>query len=107
MSLPEYVLKQINCCLSQEEHIIEEPVILKCGGNACKECTQNYRFECQKCSMKHNKNEFVECKSTESLIRYFMSDLSKSLDEKLCSIKVLLTGYIRVDICLMLILKDF
>ena len=64
MSLPEYVLSQIKCCLSQDQHILEEPVLLKCGGNACKECIQNYRFECQKCSMKHNKNDFVECKST-------------------------------------------
>ena len=93
MSIPEYILKQIKCCLSLDEHIIREPVSLECGGNACKECIASYRFECQHCSMKHNINDFSECKSTESLILYVMSDLCQSLEEEICSIKVLLTGY--------------
>ena len=96
MSLPDYVLKQIKCCLSQDEHILVEPVILKCGGNSCKECIKNDRFECLNCNMKHDINDFVECKSTESLIRFVMSDLSQSLDEEICSIKVRLTGYILI-----------
>ena len=94
MPLPDYVLKQIKCCLSQDEHIIVEPAKLKCGGNACKECIKSYHFKCENCSIKHDKDDFVECKSTESLIRFVMSDLSQSLDEKLCSIKSLSTGYI-------------
>ena len=67
MSLPDYILKQIKCCLSADDnHIQIDPVLLKCGGNACKECVTG-SIKCLNCNETHLKGDFIENKLAESL----------------------------------------
>ena len=91
MSIPDYVLNQIKCCSNCEDknHVLIEPVLLKSGGNACKECI-NDSFKCLHCNSIHSNHDLTECKSAESLIRYFMKDLSDHLDVEIHSTKDLL-----------------
>ena len=91
MPIPEYVLKQIKCCLN-EKHVLLDPVLLKCGGNACKECASG-SIKCLNCNETHLKGDFIENKSTESLIRFFMNDLYANLDEEIRSMRALLNGF--------------
>ena len=94
-SVPDYVLKDIKCCLNEDQHILLEPVLLKCGGNACKGCINDLNktsVRCFKCNSTHDKNDFAENKSFESLIRFFLKDLSKNVDDELKSMKNLLAG---------------
>ena len=94
-AIPEYILNEIKCCLHKDPHILLEPVILKCGGNACKGCINDINkssFKCLKCNLTHDKNDFVENKSTESLIRFVMKDLSNNLDDEIKAMKELLKG---------------
>ena len=93
--IPDYVLNEIKCCLHKDPHILLEPVLLKCGGNACKGCINDpskSSVKCFKCSSTHKKNDFTENKSTESLIRFVMKDLSKNLDDEIKSMKEILKG---------------
>jgi hypothetical protein len=95
MSLPDYVLKEIKCCLNEDQHILLDPVLLKCGGNACKECINDpskTSVACFKCKSSHLKNDFTDCKVAESLIRYVLKDLSKNLDDEIKLIKDHLKG---------------
>ena len=94
MSVPDFVLKQIECCLSGEDdnHFLIDPVILKCGGNACKVCVSG-SSKCLNCNRTHSKNDFTECKLGESLIRCFIKDLSANLNYELRSIKDSLKGF--------------
>ena len=93
MSLPDYVFKQIKCCLSADDsHIIIEPVILKCGGNACKECVIG-SFKCLHCNNTHSNDDYTDCKSVESLIRFVMKDLNSDLDDQIRSTKDLLKSF--------------
>ena len=95
MSLPDYVLNEITCCLNDDQHILLEPVLLKCGGNACKECINDPNrssVKCLKCHSIHLRNDFTDCKVAESLIRYVLKDLSKNLDNEIQSMKDLLKG---------------
>ena len=95
MSIPDYVLNEIKCCLHEDQHIILEPVLLKCGGNACKGCINNCNkssVKCFKCNSLHTKHDYTENKSTESFIRFVMRDLSKDLDLEINSIKDVLKG---------------
>ena len=93
MSLPDYILKQIKCCLSENDsHVLIDPVLLKCGGNACKECVKGF-IKCLNCKSTHFENDFTECQSAESLIRFVMEDLSANLDEEIRSTKDLLKGF--------------
>ena len=93
MPIPEYVLKQIKCCLNENEnHVLVDPVLLKCGGNACKECVTDY-IKCLNCNQTHLKGDFIENKSTESLIRFFMNDLSANVDEEIRSMRAFLNGF--------------
>jgi hypothetical protein len=69
----EYLKKlfsEIRCCLSTDEHIIEDCVLLRCGGHACKKCATEERTEpyvqCLKCSGKHQLNTEFE-KTTYSI----------------------------------------
>ena len=41
MPIPGNILKQIKCCLYDDGHIVNEPVVLKCGANACKKCVSD------------------------------------------------------------------
>jgi hypothetical protein len=94
-TVPEYILNEIKCCLHKDPHILLEPVLLKCGGNACKGCINDINkssIKCYKCNLTHDKNDFVENKSTESLIRFVMKDLSKNLDDEIKAMKELLKG---------------
>ena len=94
MPVPDFVLKQINCCLSGQDdsHVLIDPVILKCGGNACKVCVGG-SSKCLHCHIIHSNYDFTECKLGESLIRCFIKDLSANLDEEIRSTKDLLKGF--------------
>jgi hypothetical protein len=95
-TIPEYVLNEIKCCFHEDQHILLEPVLLKCGGNACKGCIDDLKesfFKCSKCNSTHNKNDFFENKSSEALIRFLMKDLTENLNKEIKSMKGLLSGY--------------
>ena len=93
MSIPDYIFKQVECCMSADDnHFLIEPVLLKCGGNACKVCVSG-STKCLHCNSVHSNNDYIECKTAESLIRFFMTDLSASLDEEIRLIKELLKGF--------------
>ena len=95
-SIPDYVFNDIRCCLHEDQHILLEPVLLKCGGNACKGCindpSKSSPLKCLKCNSTHDENDFTENKSAETFIRFLMKDLSKNLDDEIKSMKCLLTG---------------
>ena len=62
MPLPGALLNQIKCCLSNDGHILIEPVVLKCTGSACKECISDSEEEviyCYACNGKHQKNDLL------------------------------------------------
>ena len=87
MPFPENLLKQIKCCLNKnDKHTLVDPVLLKCGGNACKECVTG-SIKCLNCNETHLKGDFIENKLAESLIRSFMKDQYVSLDEEIDLLK--------------------
>ena len=52
MPIPEDLLDQIKCCLNEDGHIVHDPVLLKCGYNACKKCCSDpvvSTFKCLRC----------------------------------------------------------
>ncbi len=61
MVISDALLNQIKCCLSTDGHIVIEPVVLKCGGNACRECANpnTFSIDCFSCSHKHEKTELL------------------------------------------------
>ena len=93
MSIPKDVVRQLKCCLTdQESHTVLEPILLKCGGNGCKKCvleSVNDMFKCFNCNNLHNKNEFLGShvnKVTESLIKLYLNQLFDDLKEKMRSV---------------------
>jgi hypothetical protein len=98
MPIPEDILKQMKCCLSDDGHIVIEPIVLKCGSNACKQCANNSNesmFKCFKCMEYHEINFLLNApknKKVESLIHSFLPDLFKDLKNKLNSTAELLKG---------------
>ena len=89
MTLPEDVLNQIRCFLSDDGHIVHEPIVLKCGLNACKKCVESSAvstLKCFGCKSTHEKNDFINSpiiKFIESFIQSFLPDLFQDLNEKL------------------------
>ena len=49
MEIPETCLNQLKCCAFNDGHIAIEPVLVKCGANACKECIKSTKGEVIKC----------------------------------------------------------
>ena len=56
-ALLQNLLNQIKCCISIHEHISIQPFLLKCGGNACKECIKNLTSDLIECYCCFEKNE--------------------------------------------------
>ncbi len=98
MPIPENILKQIKCCLYDDGHIVNEPVLLKCGANACKKCVSDSiggKIKCFFCNDQHEKKDLLNAannKMVESVITLFLDDLFHDLNKKLESKTVLLKG---------------
>jgi hypothetical protein len=89
MPLPETLLNQMKCCLENDGHIAIEPIVLKCGKNACKKCIVDSKEEivkCYGCNGQHGKKEVVDQKISslgETLLHTFLNDLLDYVDQKL------------------------
>jgi hypothetical protein len=98
MPIPENILKQIKCCLYDDGHIVNDPVVLKCGANACKKCVSDSidgKIKCYFCNGQHEKNDLMNApnnKMVESVITLFLDDLFQDLNKKLESTLVLFKG---------------
>jgi hypothetical protein len=100
MPLPEILLNQMRCCLSEDGHIIHEPIVLTCGANACKSCVSNSTvaiLKCFGCNSTHEKKEFLNApiiKLIESFILSVLPDLFQDLNAKLKFTSQLLKGFV-------------
>ena len=92
MPLPGALLNQIKCCLSNDGHILIEPVVLKCTGSACKECISDSEEEviyCYACNGKHQKNDLLNATGNiiaKALVENFMGDLYEYTEKRIESI---------------------
>jgi hypothetical protein len=93
MPIPEDLLNQIKCCLNKDSHIVHEPVLLKCGFNACKMCCSDpdtSTVKCFSCHTFHHKTEISNAPNNEainSIIQTYLKDLYQDLNLKQESIK--------------------
>jgi hypothetical protein len=86
MPLNHIILDQLKCCLSNDGHIIIQPVLLKCGGNACQECFQNsdkLEIKCYCCNKNHLKKDLLDSpfnKIADLLVQTSLKDLFEYLE---------------------------
>jgi hypothetical protein len=89
MPIPEIYLNQIKCCLNNDGHIVNEPILLNCGANACKKCVIDSTddiLRCFNCNYSHDKNDLLNApinKLAESVIHVHSNDLVQYLNESL------------------------
>ena len=89
MPIHKDLLKEIECCLSNDGHIVSEPVLFVCGGNACKNCVNNLKEnsnKCYSCDRNHDKKDLTNApfnKLAETIIKMNLNDLFEIIDEKL------------------------
>ena len=99
MTLNEIILNQLKCCLNDDEHIVIEPILFKCGGNACKECVKNSydaEIKCYCCNGKHLKDDLLDSpfnKIADSLVQINLKDLFEYLEMKMKSTVNSLKGF--------------
>ena len=81
MPIPESVLNQMKCSFFNDGHIAIEPIQLKCGATACKECVNDAtekKIDCKSCKEKHEKKDLISIpvnKVAETLVHNFLEDL--------------------------------
>jgi hypothetical protein len=104
MSLNEEILKMLKCCLHNDEHIVKEAVLLKCGGNACRSCVdvilENSAYfnniKCYFCFQTHKPDDLANLNlnpQVSVLIEStFFGDLIAKLDEKYENTMTLIEG---------------
>ena len=89
MPIPEQILNQMKCCLSNDGHIVIEPVLLTCGANACKQCvnlSSEEMMKCFSCNEKHAKKNFLNSSINtfvETSVKSFLAELFQDLNFKL------------------------
>ena len=89
MPIPELLLKQMKCCVTKDGHIVIEPFLLKCGGNACQQCVKE-SFQkmifCYFCNEKHEKENILNSPKNliaETMVKSFLTDLFQDVNQKL------------------------
>ena len=99
MSIQKNIIDEIKCCLDQDGHYVQEPILLTCGGNACKRCrnvSQSVKYvKCYSCKQQHNKSDYKDAtinKMMETFINFHLSDLDQELNANLLSLKDSLKG---------------
>jgi hypothetical protein len=108
MPIPENILNQIKCCLNNNDHFINEPILLECGANACKKCvfdSTNSTLRCYSCNGSHERNDLLNApinKMVVSVIELFSNDLIQNLNESLESSVACLKG-----LAFLFLLKSF
>jgi hypothetical protein len=81
METPMWFLA-ITCCLSEDSHLIQDAVLLKCGGRACAKCAPSLS-KCSHCKVKHeshNDNILMRDSLVEIFIEKNYSSIIEHLD---------------------------
>ncbi len=82
--ISDEILNDCYCSLENDTHFLNEPLQLKCGHSACKQCI-GYKKEvrCRRCQTTiKNNGEFVESKASEDLIEMHVGDLLLKIEER-------------------------
>ena len=90
MPIEQSLLNDLTCCLGKNEHghIINEPLLLKCGCNACKSCAYDVTcttFKCHKCNVIHERKDLLSStrnKIAETVISTSLNGLFEYLEKK-------------------------
>ena len=88
MSIEKTLLDDLICCLDENEHIINEPLLLLCGCNACKSCIYESTcstLKCLKCNVTYEKRALlnsVRNKIAETIISTSLNGLFDYLEKK-------------------------
>ena len=103
MPIPEAILNQMKCCAFNDGHIAIEPVLVKCGVNACKECIKSAKGEviyCYNCNGTHEAKDSFNLtinKLSESMVQYYLNDLFEHAKENM---KTIVSKLSSILICL-------
>jgi hypothetical protein len=98
MPIPQELLNQLKCCLSDDGHISVDAVVFECGGNACKICVSELLFEsnkCYSCDQIHEKKDLIKSPSNtlaKTLIKLNLNELFEYLDDKFREVNECLKG---------------
>ena len=82
--IPEKILKNCFCSLENNTHFLNEPLLLPCGHNACKNCinTKN-ELKCNKCqTINTNNGNLTRSTTSEDLIEMYVEDLLLKVEER-------------------------
>jgi hypothetical protein len=88
MLIEKSLLNDLICCLDENEHIINEPLLLLCGCNACKSCiyeSTGSTLKCLKCNIIYEKRALlnsVKNKIAETIISTSLNGLFEYLEKK-------------------------
>ena len=112
MPLHEDILNQLKCCAFDDGHIAIEPVLVKCGANACKECIKTSKEDviiCYNCNGTHETKDLINSpinKLSESMVKIYMNDLLEYAKETVKTIDSKLSSNL-FYLCILIILHSF
>ena len=89
MPIHESLLETIKCCVTKDEHIVLDPVlVIECQSYACKQCILDSKEEmiyCYRCKNKHEKTKLMNAPANKfaEIIKSSLNELFEYVDEKL------------------------
>ena len=98
MTIPEDILSDLKCSIKSDFHYAYEPILLKCGSNACKNCiidSPNEKIKCYGCGDDHDKKDYLDSKINKiakTVAVSFLNDLIEDLNSKLSSLESFSNG---------------
>ena len=98
MHIPEDILSDLKCCIRSDYHYAYEPILLKCGSNACRNCiidSPNEKIKCYGCGDDHEKKDYLDSKINKiakTISISFLKDLIHNLNSSLSTFESFLKG---------------
>ena len=98
MPIPENILSDLKCCIKSDYHYAYEPILLKCGSNACKNCiteASNAKVKCYGCGDNHDIKDYLDSKINKiakTISITFLNDLIQNLNSRLSKLESFLKG---------------
>jgi hypothetical protein len=63
MAIPDEIQKYMKCSFDNDNHIVNQAILLPCGGNVCKKCiidSLSSSLKCYYCNESHNKDKLLK-----------------------------------------------
>jgi hypothetical protein len=89
MVISDELITSLKCCVYKNDHLVEEAVLLECGGNACEKCinfANKTEIKCCYCKKTHDIKSGFKLQPNpilKTMIKSYLKELCEMMQQEL------------------------